>query len=165
MARSTPRKRARTGITTPGPLETSGGTKNKKPESRADSQPPPALVPSTPPDRIAPQGSAAGSDPPPEPVAPDAVLLGEAAETFTMLASPTRLHLLWLLARGSMDVGSLAQAVNGSVAMVSQHLAKLRLADLVSARRVGKRQIYVVDDPHVVALVQQALDHHADLRR
>jgi DNA-binding transcriptional ArsR family regulator len=49
--------------------------------------------------------------------------------------------------------------------MVSQHLAKLRLADLVSARRVGKRQIYVVDDPHVVALVQQALDHHADLRR
>jgi DNA-binding transcriptional ArsR family regulator len=82
-----------------------------------------------------------------------------------MLASPTRLLLLWLLARGGMDVGSLARAVDGSVAMVSQHLAKLRLADLVSARRVGKRQVYVVDDSHVVALVRQVLDHHAELQR
>jgi len=81
-----------------------------------------------------------------------------------MLASPTRLHLLWLLARGGMDVGALAEAVDGSAAMVSQHLAKLRLADLVSAHRDGKRQIYVVDDPHIAALIDQVLDHHAQLR-
>jgi DNA-binding transcriptional ArsR family regulator len=95
---------------------------------------------------------------------PDGPLLEDAAQTFSMLASPTRLHLLWLLARGEWDVGSLAAAVGGSVAMVSQHLAKLRLANLVSARREGKRQIYVVDDPHVVTLIDQALDHHRDLR-
>lgn len=95
---------------------------------------------------------------------PDPALLRDAGETFSMLASPTRLHLLWLLARGEQDVGTLAEAVGGSVAMVSQHLAKLRLADLVSARRDGKRQIYVVDDPHVVTLIDQALAHHADLR-
>lgn len=94
---------------------------------------------------------------------PDPTLLAEAAETFTMLASPTRLHLLWLLAQGGRDVGTLADAVGTSVATVSQHLAKLRLSDLVTARREGKRQIYTVDDPHVVTLVQQALDHHADL--
>jgi DNA-binding transcriptional ArsR family regulator len=95
---------------------------------------------------------------------PDVELFHEAADTFTMLASPTRLQLLWLLARGGQDVGSLAEAVGGSVAMVSQHLAKLRLADLVSARRDGKRQIYVVDDPHVLTLIEQALEHHRDLR-
>ena len=101
---------------------------------------------------------------PPEDPAPDADLLHEAAETFAMLASPTRLHLLWLLARGEYDVGSLAEAVNGSDAMVSQHLAKLRLADLVTARREGKRQIYVVDDDHVVSLIDQALAHHGAKR-
>jgi DNA-binding transcriptional ArsR family regulator len=69
-----------------------------------------------------------------------------------------------LLAHGGKDVGTLADAVGASVATVSQHLAKLRLSDLVSARRQGKRQVYEVDDPHVVALVQQALDHHADLQ-
>lgn len=95
---------------------------------------------------------------------PDPDLLHEAAETFAMLASPTRLHLLWLLSQGEYDVGSLADAVNGSDAMVSQHLAKLRLADLVTARRDGKRQIYVVDDDHVISLLQQALDHHAAKR-
>ena len=95
---------------------------------------------------------------------PDADLLAEAAETFSMLASPIRLHLLWLLANGGKDVGTLAEAVGASVATVSQHLAKLRLSDLVSARREGKRQVYEVDDPHVVTLVRQALDHHADLQ-
>jgi DNA-binding transcriptional ArsR family regulator len=95
---------------------------------------------------------------------PDQGLLAEAAETFTLLASPTRVHLLWLLARGEQDVGSLADAVRGSAPMVSQHLAKLRLAGLVSARRDGKRQVYVVDDPHVVSLIEQAIDHHAQLR-
>jgi DNA-binding transcriptional ArsR family regulator len=97
-------------------------------------------------------------------VPPDEGLLNEAAETFAMLASPIRLHLLWLLAHGSKDVGTLADAAGASVATVSQHLAKLRLSDLVSARRRGKHQMYEVDDPHVVALVQQVLDHHADLR-
>ena len=95
---------------------------------------------------------------------PDAELLDAAAETFSLLSSPTRLHLLWLLARGGMDVGSLASTVGASTALVSQHLAKLRLADLVRARRDGKRQIYLVDDAHVITLVHQALEHHADLQ-
>jgi DNA-binding transcriptional ArsR family regulator len=96
---------------------------------------------------------------------PDVGLLHEAAETFAMLASPTRLHLLWLLSRGECDVGTLAEAVDGSDAMVSQHLAKLRLADLVTACREGKRQIYVVDDDQVSSLIEQALDHHGRRHR
>jgi DNA-binding transcriptional ArsR family regulator len=97
-----------------------------------------------------------------EPV--DVTLFRDAAETFAMLAAPTRLHLLWLLAHGSRDVTALAEAVGISTATVSQHLAKMRLANLVSARRQGKHQIYEVDDPHVITLLHQALEHHADLR-
>jgi len=103
-----------------------------------------------------------GGVPPIEP-APEERVLADAAETFAMLASPTRLHLLWLLSQGPMDVGTLAEAVGSSVATVSQHLAKLKLCDLVTAHRHGKRRVYRVDDPHIVTLVHQVLDHHAEL--
>lgn len=78
-----------------------------------------------------------------------------------MLATPTRLHLVWLLAERDQDVGSLAEQAGVPISAVSQHLAKLRLTGLVRARREGRRQIYAVDDPHVVALVDQIFRHIA----
>ena len=95
---------------------------------------------------------------------PDAVVLADAADTFAMLASPQRLHLLWLLSQEECDVSTLAGTLGVSAPLVSQHLAKMRWAGLVSAHRDGKRQVYTVDDPHVVTLVAQAIDHHEDLR-
>ncbi|MGH3488776.1 MAG: ArsR/SmtB family transcription factor, partial [Actinopolymorphaceae bacterium] len=64
--------------------------------------------------------------------------LRAAADTFDLLSAPTRLHLVWLLARHEYDVGTLAEHTGASVAAVSQHLAKLRLAGLVTARRDGR---------------------------
>lgn len=94
---------------------------------------------------------------------PSERVLDDSAATFAMLASPIRLHVLWLLSQEPKDVGTLAEAVGSSVATVSQHLAKMKLADLVTSRRDGKRQVYRVDDPHIVTLVYQVLDHHAEL--
>jgi DNA-binding transcriptional ArsR family regulator len=94
--------------------------------------------------------------------APDrltSVQLEAAAATFDMLSTPNRLHLMWLLCHGEHDVGSLAAEVDATVATVSQHLAKLRLAGLVSARRQGRYQIYRVDDPHVAMLVELVFEH------
>jgi DNA-binding transcriptional ArsR family regulator len=100
--------------------------------------------------------------PPPDALAPE--LLQDAAATFGLLAATVRLHLVWLLAEGEQDVGTLAQQVGQSVATVSHHLAKLKLAGLVHARREGKRQIYIVDDPHVVEIVRLAIRHHGELQ-
>lgn len=95
------------------------------------------------------------------PTVPTQAQLQAAAETFAMLATPTRLHLVWLLSQQDQDVGSLAERTGAPVAAVSQHLAKLRLTGVVSARRDGRRQIYSVDDPHVVTLVEQIFQHIA----
>ena len=84
-----------------------------------------------------------------------------AATTFALLSSPVRLHLVWLVAHGSYDVGTLAERVGMSVAAVSQHLAKLRLAGVISGQRDGRRQLYTVNDPHVLTLIQQIFDHIA----
>ena len=87
-------------------------------------------------------------------------LLQRTAATFGMLSATARLHIVWLLAAGERDVGTLAGELGQSVATVSHHLAKLKLAGLVRARRDGKRQIYLVDDPQVVEIVKLAVQHH-----
>jgi DNA-binding transcriptional ArsR family regulator len=98
------------------------------------------------------------SQSPAEPTRPQ---LQAAGATFDLLSAPTRLHLMWLLARSDYDVGTLAARTGATVALVSQHLAKLRLAGLVTARREGRRHIYAVEDPHVLTLIDQIFAHIA----
>ncbi|MER6375058.1 metalloregulator ArsR/SmtB family transcription factor [Streptomyces mirabilis] len=85
---------------------------------------------------------------------PPAGVLAEAAAAFGLLASSARLHIMWVLAQGESDVTHLTDRVGGSLPAVSQHLTKLKLAGLVRARRDGRRQVYYVDDPDVVAVVR-----------
>jgi DNA-binding transcriptional ArsR family regulator len=89
--------------------------------------------------------------------------LQDAAAVFGMLAATARLQILWLLAQGEHDVGTLAAAVGQSLPAVSQHLAKLKLAGLVRAHRDGKRNIYAIADPDIADLVRLAFRHR--LRR
>lgn len=88
----------------------------------------------------------------------------DAAETLAMLGSPIRIHLLWVLSQGERDVTSLAEAIGQPLATTSHHLRRLRAARLITSRADGRHQLYSMDDPHVVELVSQAVDHHADLR-
>jgi DNA-binding transcriptional ArsR family regulator len=84
-------------------------------------------------------------------------LLQDTASMFALLSATVRLHILWLLANGDRDVGTLADSTGQSVATVSHHLAKLKLAGIVRARRAGKRQIYVMTDANVVDIVRLAI--------
>ncbi|MEU5461818.1 ArsR/SmtB family transcription factor [Streptomyces althioticus] len=89
---------------------------------------------------------------------PPAEVLAEAAAAFGLLASPSRLHIVWALAQGESDVTGLAARVGGALPAVSQHLTKLKLAGLVRSRREGRRQVYFVDDPDVVTVVRLMVD-------
>lgn len=82
-----------------------------------------------------------------------------ASNAFALLADPTRLRLLWLLSSGIFDVGSLASMVGATPAATSQHLAKLRLAGLVTTRAVGRRRLYEARGGHVKRLINEALNH------
>ncbi|APX34244.1 transcriptional regulator [Brachybacterium sp. P6-10-X1] len=92
---------------------------------------------------------------------PTELQLAAASDTFAMLASPARLHLMWRMSSGRYDVGQLAAHVGLSLPTTSQHLSKLRLAGVVSARREGRHSYYTVDDPHVLSLVEQIFEHIA----
>jgi DNA-binding transcriptional ArsR family regulator len=82
-----------------------------------------------------------------------------AAETFRMLADPTRIRVLWALLQGESSVACLAELAGAAPTAVSQHLAKLRLAGLVKGRREGTFVYYSAADEHVRRLLNQALFH------
>ena len=84
-------------------------------------------------------------------------LLQDTASIFGLLSAPVRLHILWLLAGGERDVGTLADHTGQTVATVSHHLGKLKLAGLVHDRRQGKRRVYAAADPDVIELVRLAI--------
>lgn len=92
---------------------------------------------------------------------PTAEQVDVAAETFRLLGEATRLRLLAVLMHGERSVGALAEAVGAPPTAVSQHLAKLRMAKVVRARREGTFLYYSLDDVHVQQLVEEAL-YHAD---
>lgn len=92
-------------------------------------------------------------------VDPDPTRLETGAATFRMLADPTRLHLLWLLTQAPSGVGALVVRTGASRTSVSQHLAKLRFAGLVSTRREGRNIVYSIADGHLARLVREGINH------
>jgi DNA-binding transcriptional ArsR family regulator len=80
-----------------------------------------------------------------------------AASVLALLADRTRLALLHELGRGEADVTTLTEACGAARPSVSQHLAKLRLAGLVTARKDGRRVVYSLRHGHLKRLVDEAL--------
>jgi len=66
------------------------------------------------------------------------------------LADPKRLCVLESLAAGELSVGDLSSRVGCQVPNMSQHLAVLRRAGLVSSRRDGTTVYYRLADPRVL---------------
>jgi DNA-binding transcriptional ArsR family regulator len=76
---------------------------------------------------------------------------------FAALADPTRRLILERLAKGPQAVTTLASGLPISRPAVSQHLAALKAADLVSDEAQGTRRIYRID-PNGLAVIRIWLD-------
>jgi DNA-binding transcriptional ArsR family regulator len=63
---------------------------------------------------------------------------------FYAVADPTRRTILVLLRNAEQSASQLTEPFRSSQSAVSQHLAVLRRAKLVTRRREGRRQLYAV---------------------
>jgi DNA-binding transcriptional ArsR family regulator len=84
--------------------------------------------------------------------------LERAAAIGRALADPKRLCVLDSLAEGELSVSELSNRANCQVPNMSQHLAVLRSAGLVTSRRDGSTVFYRLADPAVLEtyrLIQQ----------
>lgn len=83
----------------------------------------------------------------------------ELAETFRILADPTRVKMLQVLSRRELCVCDIAAVVGMGQSAVSHQLRLLRGARLVKYRREGRMVWYSLDDDHIAVLLAQGIEH------
>lgn len=83
--------------------------------------------------------------------------VGAAVRVLKLLADPTRLRIVWALLHGEHSVNELANHVGARPPAVSQHLAKLRAAEVVSVRRDGNQMFYTARNEHIERLAAESL--------
>lgn len=72
------------------------------------------------------------------------------AEVCKTLANPKRLEILYALKDGELSVGELVDKLGITKANVSQHLALLRKARVVAARRERVNIFYKITNPKII---------------
>ncbi|MFK7930835.1 MAG: ArsR/SmtB family transcription factor [Myxococcota bacterium] len=90
--------------------------------------------------------------------------LERAVDLLACMAHPVRLAVLVRLHRhGPANVGTLGEELGVEQSALSHHLRHLRIARLVIGERQGKRVTYRIQDEHVGCIVEDTLQHAAEL--
>jgi DNA-binding transcriptional ArsR family regulator len=84
------------------------------------------------------------------------------AELFSAFSDTTRVRILYSLVNGELNIGAIASLIGATESAVSHHMRGLRQMRFVSARRDGKEVFYTIDDPHIIALFIQGIEHIRD---
>lgn len=89
----------------------------------------------------------------------DEHIAAHVAELFRAFGDATRVRILSAILDQELNVSSLAEKVGVSESAVSHHMRGLRQMHLVISRREGKEVFYRVEDPHIIALFMQGVNH------
>ncbi|MEM7399277.1 MAG: metalloregulator ArsR/SmtB family transcription factor [Pseudomonadota bacterium] len=83
----------------------------------------------------------------------------ELAETFGLLADPTRLSIVVLCMEREIAAGDIADELGLSASLVSHHLRLLRAARMLRAERRGKQVFYSMADACVHDVLRIMINH------
>jgi len=77
------------------------------------------------------------------------------SEILKLIANPNRLLILCELAKGAATVSELCRAISEiSQSAVSQHLAMLKAAGMLGAKKEGMNVTYTISDQRVTGLIR-----------
>jgi ArsR family transcriptional regulator len=75
------------------------------------------------------------------------------AEFFQALAHPTRIAIVEQLRNGELSAGALIERLGIEQANASQHLAVLRVKNILISRKVGNQVFYSVRNPLIIEVL------------
>jgi len=75
------------------------------------------------------------------------------------LSDPARVQILKkLIVLGACDVSTIAKGLSQDRSVISRHLATLERARITTSRKMGRRVMYDLDGPYIVAKVKLILE-------
>ncbi len=81
------------------------------------------------------------------------------AETFGLLADPTRLSIVIACMDQERSVGEIAESLGSSASLTSHHLRLLRSARILTSERRGKQVFYAMSDSCVHSVLKIMIEH------
>ena len=88
-------------------------------------------------------------------------LIGEPAKFYKVLSNSSRIEILYFLRHCDKEVpvSTIVDHLQMSQPVVSKQLGILYRYQLVCRRREGTKVYYLLDDPHVVEMIDDMLNH------
>ncbi|MEM8570481.1 MAG: metalloregulator ArsR/SmtB family transcription factor [Pseudomonadota bacterium] len=83
----------------------------------------------------------------------------ELAETFGLLADPTRLSIVIACMDQERSAGDIAEKLGSSASLTSHHLRLLRSARILKSERRGKQVFYSMADACVHSVLKIMIEH------
>lgn len=85
--------------------------------------------------------------------------ISQLADTFGLLADPTRLAIVLACRDGAAQPSQIAEALGVSASLVSHHLRLLRASRMVRSERDGRHILYALDDDCVRDMLSLMVGH------
>jgi ArsR family transcriptional regulator len=92
----------------------------------------------------------------------DEHIAAHVAELFSAFSDTSRVRIISAMIGQEVTISQLTDLIGLTESAISHHLRGLRQLKIVRVRRKGKRVFYQIDDPHLIALFQQGIDHVTD---
>lgn len=89
----------------------------------------------------------------------DEKILLESQKIMKLLSNKTRFQMLYLLEQQDLTVSQLMGILDMEQSAVSHQLAALRKYQLVSNHREGKAIYYRLNDPHILDIIDETMEH------
>ena len=89
--------------------------------------------------------------------------LYDLTELFRIFGDSTRIRILYVLFEAEMCVCDIAALLGMTQSAISHQLRSLKQSRLVKARREGKTVFYSLADGHVRTILDQGMEHVAEL--
>ena len=96
-------------------------------------------------------------------VLPPDEVLSDLADLFKIFGDSTRIKILYALLRSELCVCDIADLLGLTQSAISHQLRSLKQSRLVKARREGKTVFYSLADGHVRTILDQGMEHVAEL--
>ena len=86
-------------------------------------------------------------------------VVDKVSKIFALLGDPSRMKIVLALMEGELCVYHICEITDAKQSATSQHLRKLKDANIVKSRKEGNLVLYSLADEHVKSIINTALIH------